>query len=156
LNRRFRAGENDGRFLTMILCVLDTHDGRLCITSAGHPRPFILRAGESIPVPDAGGLPIAIMDAQEYEEATVVLRAGDRLCLFSDGIPEQLDSTGHVQYGPNRLREFLIAHNSAPAEDLIAQTEDELAAWAGSRNFADDVSMVIVEWLGAGAPPGVA
>jgi sigma-B regulation protein RsbU (phosphoserine phosphatase) len=148
LNRRFRAGENDGRFLTMVLCVLDTHDGRLCITSAGHPRPLILRAGESIPVPEAGGLPIAIMDGAQYEEATLGLRAGDRVCLFSDGIPEQLDPTGNVQYGPNRLREFLIAHYTAPAEQLVTQTVDELAAWAGSRSFADDVSMVIVEWLG--------
>src|SRR5262245_38120819 len=53
LNRRFRAGENDERYLTMILAVLDTHSGLLHLTSAGHPAPFILRGSESISAPDA-------------------------------------------------------------------------------------------------------
>ena len=55
LNRRFRAGENDGRYLTIALCVLDTQEGRLHFTSAGHPLPLILRGRRSVPVPDWGG-----------------------------------------------------------------------------------------------------
>src|SRR5207253_1878963 len=39
LNHRFCAGDNDGRFLTMILAILDTVEGRLHLTSAGHPPP---------------------------------------------------------------------------------------------------------------------
>ncbi len=73
MNRRFRASDNDGRYLTMILCVLDTHTGRLHITSAGHPAPLILRGTTPLAVPDAGGFPIAIMDGSEYEETVVQL-----------------------------------------------------------------------------------
>src|SRR5439155_6971226 len=74
LNRSFRASENDGRYLTMILCVLDTHDGRLHMTSAGHPPPFVLRGREAIPVPDAGGFPIAMVNDAEYEEGAIQLQ----------------------------------------------------------------------------------
>src|SRR5688572_5575293 len=84
LNRRFRAGENDGRYLTMSLCVLDTRTGRFHLTSAGHPTPLLLRDGQSSPLPDAGGFPIAVADAADYEDACVPLQAGDRVCLVSD------------------------------------------------------------------------
>ena len=150
LNRSFRAGENDGRFLTMILCVLDTRDGRLRLTSAGHPMPFVLRGAQAIPVPDAGGLPISLTDAAEYEEGTLQLQPGDRVCLFSDGIIEQFGSTDQTQYGGTRLRRFLTSRSTTPAEQVVTDAANELAAWAGSDQFTDDVSLVLVEWLGPG------
>jgi sigma-B regulation protein RsbU (phosphoserine phosphatase) len=150
LNRSFRAGENDGRYLTMILCVLDTHDGRLHMTSAGHPPPLVLRGGrEAIPVPDAGGFPIAMVDDAEYEECALQLQPGDRVCLFSDGVLEQFDPAGDEQFGADRLLESLSARSSKPAEQVVIEAAKDLANWAGSENFADDVSLVVIEWLGA-------
>jgi sigma-B regulation protein RsbU (phosphoserine phosphatase) len=148
LNRSFRAGENDGRYLTMILCVLDTHDGRLCLTSAGHPPPLLLRGREALPVPDGGGFPIAIVDAADYDEGVLQLRPGDRVCLFSDGVLEQTDAAGDEQFGADRLREFLAARHATPAEQVVTEAARELAAWAGADVFTDDVSLVVVEWLG--------
>ena len=148
LNGRFRAGENDGRFITMILCVLDTHDGRLSMTSAGHPMPFVLRGNQAIAVPAAGDVPIAIMEGVEYEEATLQLEPGDRVCLFSDGIVEQIDAAGDVQYGASRLCEFLISRSAVPAQQVVAEVPGELETWGGSGSFDDDVSLVVIEWLG--------
>ena len=90
------------------------------------------------------------MDAVEYDEGTLQLEPGDRVCLFSDGILEQTDASGDVQYGTNRLREFLTSRSDVPAEDLVAEVANELATWAGATSFADDVSLVVVEWLGRG------
>jgi sigma-B regulation protein RsbU (phosphoserine phosphatase) len=150
LNRSFRAGKIDNRFMTMILCVLDTRSGRLHVSSAGHPTPLILRGRQPIAAPDAGGVPIAILDDAEYDEGTLQLQPGDRVCLFSDGVLEQLDASGEIQYGTNRLREFLISRSSLPAEQVVAEVATELANWAGNDSFADDVSLVVVEWLGGG------
>jgi sigma-B regulation protein RsbU (phosphoserine phosphatase) len=150
LNRSFRASENDGRYLTMILCVLDTQQGRLHIARAGHPEPFVLRGSQSIPVPDAGGFPIALVDDAEYEDITLLLQPGDRVCMFSDGILEQSVAAGSEQFGWTRLLEFLTARSDTPIDGLVTQVADELARWAASAAFTDDVSLVIVEWLGDG------
>jgi sigma-B regulation protein RsbU (phosphoserine phosphatase) len=148
LNRRFRAGENDGRYLTMGLCMLDTLDGRLQITSAGHPPPLLLRGGEGSTLPDVGGFPIAILDGGEYEESLTQLLPGDRVCLYSDGIIEQTRSATEEQFGAPRLLQSLASLGDRPPEVVVNEVVDELAAWAGGRAFTDDVSLVVVDWLG--------
>lgn len=148
LNRSFRAGENDGRYLTMVLCVLDTQTGALNITCAGHPPPFILRGRNTLPIPDAGGFPIAVVDDADYQEAIVQLEPGDRVYLFSDGVLEQCGGTTDEQFGAKRLLEFFVSHHATPAEDVVTAAAEELATFAGSHSFTDDVSLAVIEWIG--------
>lgn len=148
LNRRFRAGENDGRYLTMIFCVLDTQTGWLHTSSAGHPSPFVLRGDQCIASPDAGGFPIAMFDAAEYEEAHIQLQRGDRLCLFSDGVIEQNSAAGDDQFGVERIVKSLTARRAVPTEQAAIEAVDDLTEWAGSGSFTDDVSLVLIEWVG--------
>ena len=150
LNRRFRAGENDGRYFTMVLCVLDTYCGQLRIASAGHPPPFLLRGGESLPVPDAGGFPIAMVDGAEYEDGVVRLLPGDRLCLFSDGLIEQTRGAEEEQFGAPRILHSLASRGTVPPEEQVTQVLDDFGAWAGTSTFTDDVSLVVIEWMGDG------
>lgn len=148
LNRRFAAGDNDGRFLTMVLCVLDTQTGDLALSSAGHPTPLLLRGSAFISLPDAGGLPIAIMEDENYEQAVVRLEPGDRFFLFSDGVLEQSGGEAGEQFGQARLCAVLNGTEGVSAEDQVTGAIRELSAWAGGGGFQDDVSLVAVEWLG--------
>lgn len=148
LNRRFSTSDNDGRFLTMILCVFDTHEGRLHYSRAGHPLPVVLRAGKVIQVADDGGLPIGVMEGAEYEDVVFQLEPGDRVFLLSDGFLEQMEPTGHDQYGERRFEAMLLSHGLIPGEQLVLRAVDALAEWAGGRKFADDVSLIMIEWPG--------
>ncbi len=147
LNRRFRAGETGGLYLTMILCVLDTHTGRLHLTCAGHPAPLILRGRDPLPLPELGGFPIAMLDFASYDEHVIQLQAGDRLCLFSDGVPEQTGQSDEP-FGTDRLRESLVARRTAPPDQVVTDVVAELTAWAGPGSFEDDVSLVVIDWAG--------
>jgi sigma-B regulation protein RsbU (phosphoserine phosphatase) len=147
LNRRFRAGENGGLYLTMILCVLDTDTGRLHLTCAGHPAPLILRGRDPLPLPELGGFPIAMLDFASYEEHVIQLQPADRVCLFSDGVPDQ---TGQSEepFGADRLREAFVARRAIPANQIAADVVTDLTAWAGPGSFEDDVSLVVIDWRG--------
>lgn len=156
LNRRFCASENSGLFLTMVLCVLDTGTGAgaLHVARAGHPLPIVLRAGGGAEtVPDDGGLPIGLMAEAEYPRVRVSLGPGDRVCVFSDGFPEQprAGAGKDVQYGEDRLRDSLAAGAREPGERAVGLAVDDLARWAGGRRFVDDVSLVTIDYLGDGA-----
>jgi phosphoserine phosphatase RsbU/P len=149
LNQHFRADSSDARYLTMILCVLDTRDGRLCLTSAGHMLPLVLRADQLVPVENAGGLPVGLFPESDYEDSYVQLMPGDRVYLYSDGIPEQFDTANAGMFGLERLEALLRSGCSRPIEQVVAGVVDSLAAWAGGRRFADDVTLVALQWQGA-------
>lgn len=147
LNRRFNAANSDGRFLTMVLCTLDLEQGVLRFTRAGHPLPVLVRADRVIPVDGAGGLPLGIVDSDDYPDITVRLQPGDRVVLYSDGMVEQSDPAG-VSFGDDRLHAVLTSRAGRAPAELLTDAVGELRRWAGGTSFADDVSLVVVEWRG--------
>ena len=149
INRRFTSGERDGRYLTLVLCVLDTYEGRLHFTTAGHFNPLVLRGMHVIPVTDAGGFPLALVPDAEYDDASIQLNSGDRVYLYSDGIIEQFDRAGAEQFGRSRFLTALTTSRDSTLDRGVAQVVEHLGQWAGSRSFSDDVSLVAIEWLGA-------
>jgi len=149
LNRRFCASDNGGRFLTMVLYTLDIHTGMLCFARAGHPLPLLLRGAGYVALSDFGGIPLGVIDPAVYEDVMVQLAPGDRLVLYSDGFPEQPRALDRERFSESRLRDLLATQHAVSGPDLIACTVDTLAAWAGALRFADDLSMVVIDWMGA-------
>lgn len=154
LNRRFPYEKNDGRFVTLVLCVLDTLTGLVRFARAGHGSPLVLRAGAPVEVPDVGGMPLCIAEGETYPLGEITLSAGDRLCLTSDGFTEQLGvkdgPNASVEFGDGRLTAALAERTSEPIERAAQGALDALTAWAGERRFKDDVSLAVVEWVGPG------
>jgi sigma-B regulation protein RsbU (phosphoserine phosphatase) len=150
LNRRFCAGDNDGRFLTMVLCVLDTHTGALRCARAGHPLPVIVRGGACSTIPDEGGPPLGVIDIAEFEDVEVSLEPGDRVCLCSDGVVEQTKAGSSEQFGEARMHEKFAAGAGDSGEGVVERTVAALSSWAGGRTFIDDVSLVVIDWAGRG------
>lgn len=146
INRRFRSEDSDGLFLTMILCVLDTHTGKLHFTRAGHPPPIVLRRKHSVEVDDVGGLPIAVLDQSEYEDVEFQLQPGDRVCLVTDGLFEEFNAAEKEQFSMPRLISMLEELHECPASEAVERTVQTLSDWAGGDTFGDDVSIVIIDW----------
>jgi sigma-B regulation protein RsbU (phosphoserine phosphatase) len=148
INRRFASSDNDGRFVTMVLCVLDTHTGQFHYTSAGHPLPVIARRGTHVPVVEAGGLPLAVIAEAPYDDAVVQLEPGDRVYLFSDGIFEQADAANSGMFGIDRLANELVNRSGQAPEVAVKDIVKLLSEWAGSGSYTDDVSLVAIDWRG--------
>jgi sigma-B regulation protein RsbU (phosphoserine phosphatase) len=147
LNRRFHAADQDGRYLTMILAVLDTLSGALHFTSAGHPFPLILRGAQLVPAPESPSFPIAIMDDAIYEDTRLSLQPGDRVFLYSDGLLEQMSPASNEQFGDQRLLAALQDPRAATPDDLVQSATQTLAAFANVPTFTDDVSLLSFQYL---------
>ena len=133
LNRRFRAGENDGRYLTMVLCVLDTLTRHNSTSPApATRRPFLLRGGDALPRPGRRRLSRSPWStAPSTKTAVVQLRPGDRVCLYSDGIIEQTAGAGEEQFGAPRILQSLASRGTVPAEALLTGVLDDFGAGPG-------------------------
>ena len=143
LNRLFPFDPATEQFTTMVYGVLNTATGEFRYVSAGHPGPVHLPVGGDPVILESQGFPIGLAD-DAYEERTVRLGAGDRLYLYSDGVPEAMNPAGK-QFGNARLLEAIGQGRSEPLQESVATLLREVARWHGPERPQDDISILAVE-----------
>ncbi len=143
LNRLFPFDSATGQFATMVYGILNVATGEFRYVSAGHPGPVHLPSGADPVILESHGFPIGLAD-DAFEERSIRLGAGDRLYLYSDGIPEAMDSAGKL-FGNARLLEAIGRGRAEPLREGIATLMREVARWHGSERPQDDISILAVE-----------
>jgi hypothetical protein len=106
---------------------------------AGHLPPVLVRDGTAEMLPLPGGVLLGLDPDAEYEEATLAMRGGDTLLLFTDGLIERrADSISDA------LREFTAA--AVPAGADASAHADRILDSAIS-DTGDDACLVAVRIL---------
>lgn len=84
-------------------------------------------------------MPLGILSDKEFErEPTIIeVEPGDRLYLYTDGIPESQDPQGEM-YGEARL----LSHFNETATDPIKTLIEEVTAFAGGKEQMDDITLL--------------
>jgi sigma-B regulation protein RsbU (phosphoserine phosphatase) len=149
LNRLFPFDTATGQFTTLLYGILNIATGEFRYVSAGHPGPVHLPAGANPMILESHGFPIGLADVS-YEEWTVHLGAGDRLYLFSDGVPEAM-GVGGMQFGDTRLLEAIDHGRSDPFQESVTNLLDTIGVWHGSHKHQDDISILAVQLSAASA-----
>ena len=138
----------EAQFVTMFAAVLDADSGTMEYWNAGHDAPVLrsstLGSLESAP----GGPPLCVLDDFEYGSDSVQLARRDAVVMFTDGVTEAANTAGEL-YGRNRLNALLARiPPDATADDLLREILDDLRDFVGSAEPSDDVTLLIVRWLG--------
>ena len=140
----------ESRFATLVYGVLSP-DGSLTACNAGHNATLLVRADGRLERFDKGGLMVGAFDFATYEEERAMLRAGDTLIFYSDGVTDATSPTGE-QFGEERLLVLLeSAHLEAP-DALLARLLAEVRDFADGEPPADDVTVLVVRY-GSASPP---
>jgi serine phosphatase RsbU (regulator of sigma subunit) len=135
-----------GRFVTLVALVLDPGTSTVNVVNAGHPLPLLVRGEtgqveEAIPA-EAGGFPLGIMAGSTYLSYPNMLQPGDRLVLFSDGVPEAMD-VNDEQLGTKEVRAILERCRGCPREtgECVLQA---ITTHTAGREQNDDMTLVCV------------
>jgi phosphoserine phosphatase RsbU/P len=151
LNRRFPMESQSLQYFSMIYGILNLRNGQFRYVSAGHPAPLVLPCdGRPILLPNQG-FPIGLFPDAEYQEESAVLNPGDRLFLYTDGFTEAADSSGR-EYGTGGLLEAIAVCRSLSLQSTLNHLLDTLQRWHQTPRFADDLSMLGVEYTGDARP----
>jgi len=148
LARRFPYDYETGQYFTLAYGVLDLARRELRYISAGHVPLIHVRPGAE-PIqhgttgPPVGLVPADIMPS-EFEEAIVHLEPGDRLYLYSDGIPEASDPEDE-QFGEDRLAQTLQQLLDTDLDTSIPSLVNQVREWCGDAGFDDDVTVLALE-----------
>jgi serine phosphatase RsbU (regulator of sigma subunit) len=132
-------------FITFFYAVIEAdHKGvRRCTScNAGHNPPILARYDGSLIRLDCGGAVLGVLKDWSYQEHELLLKAGDRVLMYSDGITENRNAAGQ-EFGEARLVDLLCHGTGGNPEELIERTI-AAAENFGHGTFEDDVTVVAV------------
>jgi serine phosphatase RsbU (regulator of sigma subunit) len=142
---RLLCRQLDGTFVTAVYAAIDTQARTITVANAGHPALLVGRADGVVEDSPERGLMLGFVPDASYASARLELRDGDRILLYTDGIPEA-QSPGGEFLDTGRLRAWLTSGCAgvagACADSILSRLED----WRGSRAFDDDVTLVVARF----------
>jgi serine phosphatase RsbU (regulator of sigma subunit) len=141
MNDSLCAG-NTGRFVTLLVAILDRPSATLTLLNAGHPPPLRRRAdgrvqavGESVRGPALGLIP-----GRQYAEARTAIEPGEVWLAYTDGFTEATSAKGEM-FGAAQLRQRLTL---APA--VVREASDRIVrdvlTFLGDQPQSDDMCLV--------------
>ena len=129
-----------GSFITMAYLTADP-GGRVACSSAGHPRPRLVRPDGAVEELRCGGIALGVADDQSYDVVEVDLAAGEAVVVYTDGLVEARRA-GEL-YGIERLDRALAAAAGLGAQEIADALVAECRAFSGGE-LADDCAIVVI------------
>lgn len=141
-------------FTTLVLGALRPTDEGLQLTLAtgGHPSPMVLRTSGQVEEVAVPGTVVGILPDARFGRTTTVLRPGETILLYSDGVTEagRLGADGQEQFGPVRLAACLRDCVGMTAQAVATRVERTVGRWLG-RNDGDDLAVLALRAIERGA-----
>lgn len=146
LNRRFPMDSQGGLHFTILYGLLDLRTKLFRYACGGHPQPVHQPKNQPARFAPGDGLAVGWVDDVEFDEFTLQLESGDRLWLYSDGVPEAMDSDLEQLTNERMLRE-LDASRDQTLADQVAHVRAVVDRWCQPKGPLDDVSILSIEIL---------
>ena len=133
-----------GKFVTFLYGVLDAEQRTFRFSNAGHLPPILFSGGEARTL-EGGGAVLGVFPSWSYEDATIELKAGDRLLLVTDGITEAADAN-EQEFGESGIAEFVKANSALGAKELNKRLLKQVTEFCRGQ-FHDDATVLVIAAL---------
>ena len=144
LHKHMRDSNDTGTFITLFLGVVDKEKHSLTYVNAGH-NPPILMSGDGRRELESTGMPVALLPQAKWTAETITMNPGDRLLVFSDGIPEcESEAETRLQYEDERFDKFLDTVGDLGVKDLGGSLLKDVKDFRGERAPSDDLTLLIL------------
>jgi steroid delta-isomerase-like uncharacterized protein len=129
-------------FVTCFYAILDPKSGTLRYANAGHDLPYLWHGGDTEEL-RARGMPLGLMPEMSYDESEAVLREGDCVLFYSDGLVEAHDPH-YEMFGFPRLGALIAEHGKQ--RSLVNSLLKELYSFVGEGwEQEDDITLLTLE-----------
>lgn len=146
LNRALLAWPaDDPRFLTAIYASVRVRVGvaTVRISSAGHPLALVHRADGRVTAVGQPGTLLGLFPDPELSDTRQVLRPGDSMILFTDGVTEARSHVDRDLYGDERLYDLIRGLGDLTAAGMAAAIMKAVVAFSGGVVSDDTVVLVL-------------
>jgi sigma-B regulation protein RsbU (phosphoserine phosphatase) len=143
-NRRLFRDVKKRMFITLFYGVLDLPSRTLRWSNAGHYPPILLHADGSREELEKGGTVLAVFDKWRYTSQQTVLRSGDVLCCYTDGVIEARNPQDE-EFGKERLEVILRKRSASLPKDIVKAVTAELKRYTRGAAQHDDITLFVLK-----------
>ena len=145
-NEKLCENNESGMFVTAWMGILDLTTGNVRFANAGHNPPLLKRADGAFEyLKTRAGFVLAGMEDVRYRMGEITLNAGDRLFLYTDGVPEATNTENKL-YGEDRLLKFMNQNASVNATELLPCLKNDIDKFVGEAPQFDDITMLMFDY----------
>ena len=146
LNEALLERRVDAVYATLMVLLWEPRTHRMTITNAG-AEPLLISRGGAIIAAKAEGVPIGLLEHQQYDEVVYQAEAGDTLLLFSDGVEDQVNSK-EEHFGGSRVQRLLTRHDRESPLAIANRIFAELDGFRDGVALTDDQTIVTMKVIG--------
>ena len=145
-NEKLCENNESGMFVTAWMGILDLTTGQVKFANAGHNPPLLKRANGSFEyLKTRAGFVLAGMEGIRYRISELTLHPGDRLFLYTDGVPEATNAENTL-YGETRLLDFMNRNSAVDSTSLLPALKANIDEFVGEAPQFDDITMLMFDY----------
>lgn len=140
--------DNDScMFVTMFCGILDLQTGRVDFSNAGHNLPYVVSNGTVTALANPGGMALGVANSANLRAGHIVLSAGDRLVLYTDGVTDAMDK--HEEFFSQcRLETTLHGGSAQSSKAVVEEVVSEVGRFCAGAPQADDITLLVLGYMG--------
>jgi len=148
VNEELCENNDINMFVTVWMGIIDLNTGVMTCANAGHEYPALQREGGTFELfKEKHSPPLGTMEELNFTEYAVRLEPGDVLYVYTDGVPESIN-TDQEQYGIDRMLSILSANRNASMSELLSDVREDMKFFVGNAEQFDDITMMGFRYIG--------
>ena len=147
-NSAICANNQADMFVTVWIGILEISTGKLTAANAGHEFPVLKRAGGKYELyKDHHGFVIGGMPGMKYRQYELQLHPGDRLFVYTDGVPEATYADSQL-FGTDRMLSALNEKDAADPKEVVQVVHEAVDRFVKDAEQFDDMTMLCLDYNG--------
>ena len=134
-------------FVTVWIGILEISTGLITAANAGHEYPALMQDGKFSLLRDKHGLVLGGMEGIIYTDYEIKLAPGDKLFLYTDGIPEASDADYNM-FGTDGMLDALNKDVSSSPREILNHVQGAVENFVNGAEQFDDMTMLCLEYTG--------
>ena len=148
VNEQLCEGNEAMLFVTVWISILTISTGKGIAANAGHEHPVIRRAGGSYELVIYRHSPaVAAMEGMRFRQHSFELHPGDRLFVYTDGVPEATNAESEL-FGNERMLDVLNSQPDRKPHARLEAMKREIDVFVGEAPQFDDITMLCLDYFG--------
>jgi phosphoserine phosphatase RsbU/P len=149
LNAEICRDNDSCMFVTVFCALLNVGTGQVEYSNAGHNLPYVLCDGAVTALTNTGGMALGVDDSASFHTGRVVLKPGDHLVLYTDGVTEAMNRDDEL-FSEGRLETTLQEVKGQSSKEVIEKITKDVQTFAAGAPQSDDITLLVLGYIGLG------